>query len=391
MTDELSCEFCPNYGIRYPSFPEGVQYMKKIIAPLSAAFMIAGSLGAEAADLRLNRDLVQQAIELSQQTRRSGRNEIQQAGYKLESVRSDIYDLRPSQDKSDLERALDDAVRAVRDYRMPDYQKADIVEDRGFAALEAIDRLLRYDDGRHNGGWGDQSLDDVLFSMDRTVDNVRQGYIREATDDLHTILSELERYSRDADISQAVYSLEMLLRRLEDRYLSSQELLEMTEDSTREARDAILRSNTYRSGGRGDHDGGYDGGVRPQPPRPAPRPPVVAPTPPRDDVNMPRELLGHTASFSASHAVIQTLNPQPAPFREIALVARRSDIRVDFVEIVFGNGRVQRVAGTLLAVNGRLLIGLDGTNGRFIKQIRIKGRSMNARAGEGSISVMGRR
>jgi hypothetical protein len=332
--------------------------MKKIISTaIKSVATLALLQGADldAANLRHNRILIQESIHHVRDFHRRGRTEFNQAERKLTQVRHDIFDLRPSQDKFMLERSLDEALRALRDYRMPDFSVARIVEDRGHESISIIDRLIRLDEPQR----GHPALERAIVSLNRASDDTRMGRIGSAQMALRDALSNVRSFRHDRDLDNAAFHIQQAEQALHDRFLPVYRQIEIVDQNVRNAIRLIQQSREYLD-------------RRPAPPS--------------------YDYLGETRSFSDRYVSTETVfvGRNEGRFDNIALTARQSDLRIDRVEVTFGNGRIQVFYGRFLRMHERLILDLRGNNDRIIRSIRITAQSSGGpRSPLGSVVVTG--
>lgn len=295
---------------------------------------------ANSANLRQNKLLVEDAIKHAQQHSRRGDSELRHAEHNLSIVRNDIFDLRRSQEKLELERTLDDALRALRDHHMPSYRIADIVEDRGEQALRLINRLMHDDDH----GQINPDMENAIESLERALNAAQYGRNGMAKLQLSNAQNDLRMYRGDRDIMAALRNIQQADFALSDRFLNPRRQLDIVQSNIREAIACIKASRDYFQR-RPDH--GND-----------------------------RDLLGETGEFASLFTSTQSIfvGARQGNFRAIVLIAKGADMRIDRVDITLGNGRSFTVGGSFVRENGRLVINLPGQD-RFIRSISISGQS----------------
>jgi len=329
---------------------------KNFFATLMSVVLL-GSVSATAANLRQDRILVQEAIAHAQNHRRPGDGELRRSEDKFLQVQRDIFDLRPSTDKMRLERSLDDALRALADMRLPVFQKVDTVVRSGNEALRAIDAL----DRSTNSG-ARVELTQTLVQLDRSLQLTRTLNFRQAQNEVRFAQTILSRHTRDIDLMSAVRELDRLALVLGDRYMDPRQIVRQAEYSVRIARDLILRSRTYNDVG---------------------------------DPNVPgdRDTLGQTRNFGARYATTEviTVGRYEGRFTKLAFRALGGDVRIDSIEIVYGNGRTEILHGGFIKESDVLRIDLRGQD-RAIQSIRITAQSVSMggrRLSEASLLVRG--
>jgi hypothetical protein len=326
--------------------------MTKKIFAITTLFALIGSVGANAANLRQNRFLVQEAITAAERFRRPGDGELRRAEDNLSQVQRDIYDLRPSFDKSQLERSLDDALWALRDYRLPDYQKADAVVRSGRNALVSLDRLER--DSQQDNRGVRRELDRSIESLERASRLTRDLRFGEAQNEIIAAQNTLACHQmRDRDIESAKRELDRAYQILNDRYRHPRQIQDDSDRSLRAARDLILRSRLYTEG-----DSRPDG----------------------------RDELARTRNFSSRYSTTEYVDVgrQEGRIMGLEFTARDSSLRIDEIEVVYGNGRSEVFAGGFVNDGSTLRLDLRG-NDRLVQRIRVTAQSMNGRRpfGEG--------
>jgi hypothetical protein len=330
--------------------------MKNFIA--LSTLLLLGSVTAVAADLRHARLLVQESIDHAQRARHPHDGELWRAEDKLSVVQRDTYHLRPSYPKQQLERSLDEALRALRDYRMPHFHKTSIVVRSGSDALQAIDELMRNDRGRGDN----RQLAQALDLIERSLHLIRQDRTHQAQTLLDDVRSLLNPFDRDRDIQLAQREISHLSSRLSDRWMSPRERIALAEDTTRTARDAILRSRAYREGdGR---DGRHPGD--------------------------PREL-GRTRNYMSHYPTVQDIhvNAHGGNVRELVLTAHGSSIRIDSLEVLYSSGVSEMFYGGFIQEHNRLNLVLRSRE-PSIRRIRITAQSAGGhRHRDGHIVVHG--
>lgn len=324
--------------------------MTKKIFAIQAVLALLGSVSVNAANLRQNRILVQESIRHAEffqnNYRRPDYFQLRQAEDKLTFVQSDIRDLRDSREKQNLERSLDEALRALLDRRLPDDLKARAVIQNGNMALVSIDALDRGD-----GGWGGENrtrreLDSALFELSKIDRSVRDRRFEEADRIVRSVISRLQAYVRsDRDIDDAVRELDVLSRILCDRYANPRVIEDQAARSVRIANDLVLRSRTYRDGGRD----GYDDN--------------------RGELGR----TGYLGQYSTTDVI--RVGRNEGRFVALNVKAFEADIRLDSIEVVYGNGRREIFRGGFLRQGETLRLDLRGLD-RAILEIVVTGQSM---------------
>ncbi|MEO5667181.1 MAG: hypothetical protein ABIR96_03905 [Bdellovibrionota bacterium] len=329
--------------------------MTKNIFATMAAFVFLGSVTANAANLRQDRQLIQDAIDAAQRGRGPYNDGLRRAEDNLSAVQRDIYDIRPTRDKDALCRSLDDALRALRDYRLPDYQKIDYVVRSANDALRSIDLL----DRGTNSNAARFELDQALGQLDRISYLMRDRRFREAQDQVVSVQSVLNRYRGDRDLDDASRELDRVNQILGDRYLDPRRATDEMDRSARIVRELVMRSRIYR-----------------------------------DDANVPgdRDDLATTRNFGRIFATTEMLNIGIYEGRFVGLVfiGLGADIRIDSIEVVYGNGRSEIFYGGYIRDNERLRLDLRGYD-RLIRSIRVTAQSMGGgrRSGDGALQIRG--
>jgi hypothetical protein len=306
------------------------------------AFAFLTSFGVHAANLRQDRLLVEESISHAQNHRRPGDGELRRAEDKLSIVQRDIFDLRPSREKLSLERSLDDALRALRDFRLPPYQKTDIVVRSGQDALRAIDQL-----SRESESGARRELDQSLQRLDLVVRHTRTMRFDYASIEVQAIQTSLTRFQRDRDIDSALRELDRMQRMLSDRYMNPRIVQDEISRSSELVRTLVMQSRTYRDD-REDGD--------------------------RDE----RDLLGRTNPFGSRMPTTEFIEVgrYEGRFAGLQFKARGASIRIDSIEVTFGNGRTEVFYGGFVNEGTDLRIDLRGQE-RFVARIRVTAQSMD--------------
>jgi hypothetical protein len=309
---------------------------------IATIFAVVATLSAHAANLRQDRILVEESIAHAQNLRYPGDGELRRAEDKLSIVQRDIFDLRPSFDKQRLERALDDALRALRDYRLPDYQKKDVVVRSGYEALSAIDQLSRETDTGAR-----RELDQSLMRLDTVIRHTRILRFDYASSEVRTIQISLARFQRDLDIQGALGELDRMQRMLADRYLNPRFVQDEISRGSELVRTLVMQSRTYRDD-RGDSD--------------------------RDE----RDVLGRTNPFGSRMPTTEFIEVGRVDgrFAGLQFKARGANIRIDSIEVTFGNGRSEVFYGGFVNEGTDLRIDLRGQD-RIVSRIRVTAQSMD--------------
>jgi hypothetical protein len=307
-----------------------------------AAFAFLTSFGASAANLRQDRILVEESISHAQNHRRPGDGELRRAEEKLSIVQRDIFDLRPSREKLSLERSLDDALRALRDFSMPIFQKTDIVVRSGQDALRAIDQL-----SRESESGARRELDQALSRLDIVVRHTRTLRFDYASMEVRSIQTSLSRFQRDRDIESALRELDRMQRMLADRYMNPRVVQDEISRSSELVRTLVTQSRIYRD----DRDDGD-----------------------RDE----RDLLGRTNPFGSRMATTEYIEVGHVDgrFAGLQFKARGANIRIDSIEVTFGNGRSEVLYGGFVNEGSLLRIDLRGQE-RIVTRIRVTAQSMD--------------
>jgi len=332
--------------------------MTKNFFAIQVVFALLGSVSANAANLRQDRILVQESIRHAENFSRPGEAALRKAEDKLTFVQRDIRDLRDSNHKMRLERSLDEAIRSLMDRRLSDRQKSNDVIRHGNDALVSIDALERSD----NSSGARRELDSAVSELDRVVRVVRDRRMMEAERIVRDVQISLNRFGRaDRDLEDASRELDRLSRLLGDRYLNPRQLEDLSARSVRAASDLILRSRTYREGGRDNNDG--------------------------------RDELGRTGRIGirSTTDVIQ-VGRHEGRFVGLEIKAKEADIRLDSIEVVFGNGRSEIFRGGFILQGETLRLDVRGQE-RAISSIMIRAQTMarGARGDEGFLIVRGLR
>ncbi len=317
--------------------------LKKFITPIATLAILASS-HAMAANLRYDKQLVQDAVSLAQQAkfRMPGTMLLRQSQQKLEFARQDITDLRPSPIKRQLATVLDDAIDALDARYANKFRQIQIVESSGTQALRLINRLM------DNKADVREDLKEVIQMVNNAQEAVQDDNMMRAVRLLQNAIDELNDYQGDRQLNNAIREARQIIQTLTDRRAPHREKMRAMMQGRQTIIDLIRTSRTFEEGGRGG-----------------------------------RIELGQTRAFATRYfsTEVVMVGVRSGDYDTLLLTAEDADIRIQDVEIEFGNGGVQRVRGGFVGENQTLSIDLRGFQERHIRRVKITASSMESRNG----------
>jgi len=325
--------------------------IKKILTPIAVVAVLA-SAPAMAANLQYNKQVVKDALQLIDQAKYQfpGTMLMNRAENKLRYVLSDVRDLAPSPAKRQLKSALDDAIEALNNNYMPKFRKLNIAETEATQALKLINRLQRQDDSAQ------EDLTEVIHMVNKAHTAVHDDNMNRAVRLLMNAIDELNDHRGDHNLVSAIREARQTIRVLEDRYARLPEKKRTMNQARQEMIQLIRSSRTFQDGAGGNEV----------------------------------ERFGRTGVFAKRYfsTEIVYVGVHSGSYSKLLLTAKDGDIRIQNIQIEFGNGNVQTVYGGFVSEGETMRVELNGRNDRQIRRIKITATSQRGRYNDAGFLVL---